>query len=114
MALARLELVRDAHELLQVLDTPVGLDRALGLERFDVAGAFQHQLEQRRHPETVTLGRDALNRREELVDGFAQPPLAGQRLRRGRRASQRVRLWASRVVAQALKTSYRRCRDGVG
>ena len=38
-----LVLARDADELLQVLDPPLRLDRPLGLERLQVAGAVEHR-----------------------------------------------------------------------
>ena len=40
------ELARDADQLLEVLDPALGLDRALGLERLDVAALVEHRLEQ--------------------------------------------------------------------
>ena len=40
------ELAGDADQLLEVLDPALGLDRALRLERLDVAGLVQHRLEQ--------------------------------------------------------------------
>ena len=40
------ELAADLDELLEVLDAPLGLDRALGLERLDVAGLREQRLEQ--------------------------------------------------------------------
>ena len=43
------ELARDADQLLEVLDPALGLDRALGLERLDVAGLVQDRLEQLGH-----------------------------------------------------------------
>ena len=40
------ELAADLDELLEVLDPPLRLDRALGLQRLDVAGPCEHRLEQ--------------------------------------------------------------------
>ena len=42
----RVELARDLDELLQVLEAPLGLDRALGLERVDVARLVEQRLQQ--------------------------------------------------------------------
>ena len=40
------ELAGDAHELLQVLHAPFGLERALGLERVEVARVVEDRLEE--------------------------------------------------------------------
>ena len=40
------ELARDAHELLQVLHPPLGLERALGFQRVEVARVVEDRLEQ--------------------------------------------------------------------
>ena len=42
----RVVLARDADELLEVLEPALGLDRALGLERVEVAGLGERLLEQ--------------------------------------------------------------------
>ena len=42
----RVVLARDLDELLEVLDAALRLDRALGLERVEVARLAQHLLEQ--------------------------------------------------------------------
>ena len=43
---AGVELARDLDQLLEVLDAPLRLDRALGLERVEVAGLVQDRVEQ--------------------------------------------------------------------
>ena len=43
---AGVELAPDLDQLLEVLDAPLGLDRALGLQRLDVAGLREQRLEQ--------------------------------------------------------------------
>ena len=41
-----LVLLGDADDFLEVLHAPLGLDRALGLERLEVAAALEHPLDQ--------------------------------------------------------------------
>ena len=43
----------ERDELLEVLDAALRLDRALGLERLDVAALLEHALDQLRHRELV-------------------------------------------------------------
>ena len=60
-------LARHAHELLQVLEPPLGLDRALGLERRQVTGVLERLLKQVAHRGLVGAVAQALHRVHEAT-----------------------------------------------
>src|SRR6185436_11147796 len=63
-----LVLARDADKLLEVLGSPLRLDRALGLECLQVAALLEHALEELGHRELERAGHGRLHERAELVD----------------------------------------------
>ena len=65
-----LVLLRDADELLEVLDPPLRLDRALGLERVDVAASLEHALDELGHRQLERAGHQRLDQRAECLHGL--------------------------------------------
>ena len=64
-----LVLLGHADELLEVLDPALRLDRALGLERVEVAGALEHALDELGHGQLQRAGHQRLEQRAEALDG---------------------------------------------
>ena len=90
-----LVLLRDADELLEVLDPALGLDRALRLERVEVAAPLEHALDELGHRQLERAGHQRLDQRAEGLDGLERrrpdarllgelesPPRARSRARR--------------------------------
>ena len=92
-----LVLARDADELLQVLDPPLGLDGPLGLERLDVAGLLEDALDELGTESSWDCAmRDSMSVRSFVTDlsGAAPQPASSPRPS----ASQRLRFCASAKV----------------
>ncbi len=65
-----LVLLGDADELLEVLDPTLGLDRALGLERVDVAASLEHALDELGHRQLEGARHQRLDQCAEALDSL--------------------------------------------